>query len=49
MLNKNKYLQCAGAGAFWKSQKLIASKENQSVLIAEISSCKTPKIANLQK
>ena len=36
-----------GARTFWKSQKLIPSKENHSVLIAEISSCKTPKIANL--
>ena len=32
-----------------KSQKLIPSKENLSVLIAEISSCQTSKITNLQK
>ena len=30
-------------GTFWKSQKLIPSMENQSVLIAKISSRKTQK------
>ena len=34
---------------FWKSQKLIPSKKNQSALIAKISSRKTQKHANLQK
>ena len=48
VLNKNKYLQCVGAGTFWKLQKLIPNKENWSVLIAKISSCKTPKITNPQ-
>ena len=38
-----------GTGYFLKSQKLIPSKKNQSVLIAKISSCKTQKIANPQK
>ena len=36
-------------GTFWKSQKLIPGKKNQSVLIAKISSRKTQKIANPQK
>ena len=35
-----------GIGIFWKSQKLILSKKNQSVLIAKNSSRKTQKIAN---
>ena len=34
---------------FWKSQKLIPSKRNQSLLIATINTRKTQKIANLQK
>ena len=38
-----------GTGHFLKSQKLIPSKKNQSVLIAKISSRKTQKIANPQK
>ena len=38
-----------GTGYFLKSQKLIPSKKNQSVLIAKISSHKTQKIANPQK
>ena len=38
-----------GIGIFWKSQKLIPTKKNQSVLIAKNSSRKTQKIANLQK
>ena len=38
-----------GTGYFLKSQKLIPSKKNQSVLIAKISSRKTQKIANPQK
>ena len=38
-----------GTGYFLKSQKLIPSKKNQSVLIAKISSRKTKKIANPQK
>ena len=37
------------SGSFWKSQKLISSKKNQSVLIAKITSHKIHKIANLQK
>ena len=36
-------------GSFWKSQKLIPSNKNQSVLITKIGSRKTQKIANLQK
>ena len=36
-------------GTVRKSQKFIPSKKNQSDLIAENSSRKTPKIANLQK
>ena len=35
-----------GMGTFWKSQILIPSKKNQSVLIAKIRSRKTHKIAN---
>ena len=38
-----------GTGYFWKSQELIPSKKNHSVLTAKISSHKTQKIANLQK
>ena len=38
-----------GTEHFLKSQKLIPSKKNQSVLIAKISSRKTQKIANPQK
>ena len=38
-----------GTGYFLKSQKLIISKKNQSVLIAKISSRKTQKIVNPQK
>ena len=38
-----------GTGHFLKSQKLITSKKNQSVLIAKISSRKTQKIVNPQK
>ena len=38
-----------GLGTFWKSQKLIPNKKNQSVLIAKIRSRKTQKIANPQK
>ena len=38
-----------GSGYFLKSQELIPSKKNQSVLIAKISSRKTHKIANPQK
>ena len=38
-----------GTGYFLKSQKLIPSKKNQSVLIAKISSHKTQKTANPQK
>ena len=38
-----------GTGYFLKSQKLIPSKKNQSVLIAKIRSRKTQKIANPQK
>ena len=38
-----------GIGIFWKSQKFIPSKKNQSVLIAKNSSRKTQKIANPQK
>ena len=34
---------------FWKSEKLIPSEKNQSVLIAKISSCKIQNMANLQK
>ena len=38
-----------GTGYFLKSQKLIPSKKNQSVLIAKISSRETQEIANPQK
>ena len=38
-----------GAGYFLKIAKLIRRQKNQSVLIAKISSRKTPKIANPQK
>ena len=38
-----------GTGYFLKSQKLIPSKKNQSVLIAKISSRKTQKIFSPQK
>ena len=48
-LTKGKYYQCWVLGTLWKSQKLIPSKENQSVLIAKISSRKTQKIDNPQK
>ena len=40
---KRTYYQCWVVGTFWKSQKLIPSKKNQSVLIAKISSRKTQK------
>ena len=46
---KTKILSMLGTGYFLKSQKLIPSKKNQSVLIAKISSRKTQKIANPQK
>ena len=46
---KTKILSMQGTGYFLKSQKLIPSKKNQSVLIAKISSRKTQKIANPQK
>ena len=48
VLNKDKdnYNQCWVWGIFWKSQKLISSKKNQSVLMAKISSHKTQRIAN---
>ena len=38
-----------GIGIFWKSQKLIPSRKNQSVVVAKISSRKTQKIAKPQK
>ena len=38
-----------GTGYFLKSQKLIPSKKNQSVLIAKIGPRKKQKIANPQK
>ena len=38
-----------GTGTFWKMQKIIPRKKNQSVLIAKISSRKTQKIADPQK
>ena len=44
-----KILSMLDTGYFLKSQKLIPSKKNQSVLIAKISSRKTQKIANPQK
>ena len=46
---KTEILSMLGTGCFLKSQKLIPSKKNQSVLIAKISSRKTQKIANPQK
>ena len=50
VLNKNENILNAG---YWvlseKSQKLIPSKKNHSVLIVKISSRKTQKIANPQK
>ena len=46
---KTKILSMLGTGYFLKSQKLIPSKKNQSVLIAKISSRKTQKTANSQK
>ena len=46
---KRKYYQCWVLDTFRKSQKLIPSKKNQSVLIANSSSRKTQKIANPQK
>ena len=42
-LTKKIYYQSWTLGTFWKSQKLIPSKKNQSVLIAKISSRRTPK------
>ena len=48
-LNKNELSSVLGTGYFLKSQKVILSKKNQPVLIAEISSHKTQKIANPQK
>ena len=41
--SKRKYYQCWVLGTFWKSQKLILSQKNQSVLVAKISSRKTQK------
>ena len=49
LLLLKQYDQCWVLNTFWKSQKLILCKKNQSVLIAKISSRKTQKIANLQK
>ena len=49
VLDKNESFQYWVLGTFWKSQKLIPSKKNQSALIAKISSRKTQKIANSQK
>ena len=46
---KTTILSMLGTGYFLKSQKLIPSKKNQSVLIAKISSHKTQKNANPQK
>ena len=46
---KTTILSVLGTGHFLKSQKLIPSKKNQSVLIAKISSHKTQKTANPQK
>ena len=46
---KTTILSVLGTGYFMKSQKLIPSKKNQSVLIAKISSHKTQKTANPQK
>ena len=49
---KNENIISAGCwvlGTFWKLQKSIPSKKNQSVLITKISSCKTQKIPNAQK
>ena len=48
-LNKNENNTMLGAGYFLKIAKLIPRQKNQSVLIAKISSRKTPKIANPQK
>ena len=36
-MKKKIYYQCWVLGTFWKSQKLIPSKKNQSVLIAKIT------------
>ena len=44
---KTKILSMLGTGYFLKSQKLIPSKKNQSVLIAKISSRKTGEGPNL--
>ena len=44
-----KYYKCSVLSTYWKSQKLIPSKKNQSVLIAKISCRKTQKIAKPQK
>ena len=49
VLNKTTILSVLGTGLFLKSQKLIPSKKNQSVLIAKISSHKKQKTANPQK
>ena len=46
---KTEILSMLGTGYFPKSQKLIPSNKNQSLLIAKISSRKTQKIANPQK
>ena len=46
---KTTILSMLGTGYFLKSQKLIPSKKNQSVLIAKICSHKTQKTANPQK
>ena len=46
---KTKILSMLATGYFLKSQKLIPSKKNQSVLIAKISSRKTQKIVSPQK
>ena len=44
VLNKNKNIIINHlSGTFWKSQKLVPSKKNQSVLIAKIRSRKTQK------
>ena len=47
-LSKNENVINDLFGTFWKSQKVIPSKKDQSVLTAIISFCKTRKIANPQ-
>ena len=49
VLNKNENIINDLFGTFWKSQKVIPRKKDQSVLTAIVSSCKTRKIANPQK